>query len=305
MAFPLQSVCIPAYNHEQYILACLQSVVGQTYPNLELILVDDGSRDRTFGLATEFLDRHRQRFTRVELHRQANQGLTKTCNRLLSLAKGEWLHILASDDLLYPRKVELVWEAVKFSQSPDVALVHGDMDEIDAEGQVTRIHNQGRPPAGLQHKAYEQLLISNFVYAPTASIRRSALEEIGGFDTSLAFEDLDCWLRLSVRHPILRIPEVVAGYRIHGANLSQRKDHLLAAHLETHGKFLEHYGEVVAADAQKKCFRKDLHRTYRWAKRRSPGKLPFIAGLVMRTLVFHPKPTHFSQLAGWIRSTLD
>lgn len=303
MDFPLQSVCIPAYNHERYIQACLDSVLHQTYPNIELIIIDDGSRDRTYDLAADFVAEHGVRFARVELLRQANRGLTGTCNRLLELARGEWIHVIASDDILYPRKVQVQWEAVQAWGAEDLALIHGDMNEIDAEGNVLLTHQHNTPQLRPQQRAFEQLLIRNFIYAPTVSTRRSAMLELGGYDENLAFEDLDCWLRLSRKFTIARVSEVVSGYRVHGANLSQQKDRLLAAHLEIHGKFLGIYGSEVPSDIQRACFRKNLLRVSRWAKRHHRSGLPKLLLARLTSYLRTPPAADFLALAQMIRST--
>lgn len=304
MEFPLQSVCVPAYNHELYIQACLDSVLRQTYPNLELIIIDDGSRDSTYDLAAAFVAEHGGRFARVELQRQTNSGLTATCNRLLELARGEWIHIIASDDVLYPHKVQIQWEAVQAWGADDLALVYGDMDEIDAAGQVLISHTVNRPQPGPQRRAFEQLLLRNVVFAPTAATRRSAMLEVGGYDASLAIEDLDCWLRLSRRYAIARVPEVICGYRVHGANLSQKKPLLLAAHLETHGKFLAAHGDEVSSATQRSCFQKDSHRVLRWAKRHRPGALPQVLLARLASYLRTPAAEEYLTLAQLIRSTL-
>lgn len=303
MEFPLQSVCIPAYNHERYIKACLDSILQQTYPNIELIIIDDGSKDRTYDLAAAFVAEHGGRFARVELLCQANRGLTATCNRLLGLARGEWIHVIASDDILYPRKVQVQWEAAQAWGMNDLALIHGDMNEIDAEGNVLLTHQHKTPQLKPQPRAFEQLLIRNFIYAPTVSTRRAAMLELGGYDESLAFEDLDCWLRLSRKFTIARVSEVVSGYRVHGANLSQQKDRLLAAHLEIHGKFLGNYGSEVPRDIQRACFRKNVLRVSRWAKRRHRGGLPRLLLARLSSYFRTPSAADYLALAQMIRST--
>lgn len=300
---PLHSVCVPAYNHERYIQACLESIFRQTYPNIELIIIDDGSFDRTYQIAAAFVENHGERFARIELHRQTNQGVARTFNRLLELARGDWIHFIASDDILYPRKIQAQWEAVLAFGDSSLAMVHGDIDEIDADGKVLLTRNINRPKPGLVRKAYENLLLRNEIYAPTAAIKRTALLELGGYDTSLAIEDLDCWLRLSRKFAIARVPEVMCGYRIHGNNLSQKKPLLLAAHLETHGKFLTNYSHEVSTSTQRRCFQKDSHRVLRWAKYNRRSALPRV--IVSRIISFFrtPGPQKYFDFAQIIRTS--
>ncbi|MDP9227315.1 MAG: glycosyltransferase family 2 protein, partial [Actinomycetota bacterium] len=93
---PLVSVVIPAYNHARYIASTLDSVVREGYPNLEILVLDDGSTDQTFAAATAWAERN-QRIP-IQVTQQENAGLTKTLNRLLEAANGDFVAYLASDD---------------------------------------------------------------------------------------------------------------------------------------------------------------------------------------------------------------
>jgi glycosyltransferase involved in cell wall biosynthesis len=98
--FALVSVIVPVYNHERFICSCLESVAGETYPRMELIVIDDGSTDDSFDLATDWAKISASRFVRVEVSKQQNSGLNCTLNRLIRMARGEFIVILASDDVL-------------------------------------------------------------------------------------------------------------------------------------------------------------------------------------------------------------
>jgi hypothetical protein len=124
----LVSVAIPAYNHAAFIEACLASVCAQTYPELELVLIDDGSQDDTLEVARRFLESRRDRFRRIVLERQENQGVSAASNAVIAACRGEWVHLLGSDDVLYPNKVARIQQAIAEWNCPDLALVHADAD---------------------------------------------------------------------------------------------------------------------------------------------------------------------------------
>ncbi len=93
MSNPLVSVIIPAYNHENYVQECINSIIEQTYKNIELIIVDDGSKDSTWNKIQEMKAVCEKRFVRVHFETKENEGTCKTLNKLLSLAKGEFIYL--------------------------------------------------------------------------------------------------------------------------------------------------------------------------------------------------------------------
>lgn len=174
---PLVSIAIPAYNHAQFIEACLASVCAQTYPELELVLIDDGSTDDTFALAQRFLAAHRDRFRRIVLEHRQNQGVSANSNACIEACQAEWVHLLGSDDVLRPDKVERIQCAIADWNCPDLAMVHADCDYIGADGgPVAPTKPKPRPQAGPDHAAWRWLFLGeHHVINPTIDpIPRSA-----------------------------------------------------------------------------------------------------------------------------------
>jgi len=118
----LVSVIIPAYNHENYILECLESVINQTYVNMQLIIVNDGSQDDTERIINEYIEN--KNFDNIEFYSKENEGLCKTINFGLKKVKGDYVAILASDDLWKSDKIE---RQVSFlEENKNIALVYSD-----------------------------------------------------------------------------------------------------------------------------------------------------------------------------------
>ena len=254
---PLVSVAIPAYRHERYIETCLASVCAQTYPELELVLIDDGSPDATFERAGEYLARHGHRFRRVVLEKRQNSGVSANSNACIAACQGEWVHLLGSDDRLYPEKVARIQQAIATWNCLELALVHTDTDAIDADDRVLPVRKPGRhADAGPDHAAYRWLFHRNLISNPSIALHRQRFLACGGFDPSLPLEDLDCWLRLSARHAIARLPEVLACYRKHPNNSLRQRRKMLGAFFLTHAKFLENHPGLIP-DA-------DIRRHFRW-----------------------------------------
>ncbi|MBE7459351.1 MAG: glycosyltransferase [Zoogloeaceae bacterium] len=290
MTLTLVSVAIPAYNHAAYIEACLESVCAQTYPVLELVLIDDGSKDGTYEVARRFLEPRRERFRRIVLERQPNQGVSATSNACIAACRGEWVHLLGSDDVLYPNKVERIQQAIVQWNCPDLALVHADADYIDAQGKpVVRRRQKPRPMQGPDREAWRSLFLDdNFIINPTVALRRNAFFSVGGFDRNLALEDIDCWLRLATQYAIARVPEVLACYRKHPGNTLRRRVKMLGAHFLTYAKFLDEHGDLPAGDDVRRHFRKYLKRFWRRTRRRRPWLLAPLAAAYLKSAFVTP-----------------
>jgi len=271
---PLVSVAIPAYRHANYIETCLASVCAQTYPELELVLIDDGSPDDTFAIAQRFLETHRNRFRRIVLDRRENRGVSANSNACIEACHGEWVHLLGSDDRLYPHKIERIQTKIDEWNLPDLALVHTDTDSIDANNTVLPFRKTGRhAPAGPDHEAYRWLFHRNLISNPSIALRRDAFLRIGGFDPTLPLEDIDCWLRLSTRYAIARVPEVLASYRKHSGNSLRQRQKMLGAFFLTFAKFLDENPGLIPATEVKNHFRWYLRRFWRRVRDNEPGRI--------------------------------
>lgn len=236
---PLVSVCIPAYNHEKYITGCLKSVMAQTYKNLELLIIDDGSMDGTKQKIIDLMPQLKKRFVRVVFKSQKNQGTCKTINTLYKSVKRRYIYHIASDDMSKP---DAILKQVKFLENnPDYALVVGDNQIIDSDGKVcywdeccNNVYDlkksvyksfgdflqKSRPDVDFNLDSfgkYITLLKGNYV-SNGYLIRRSILKKIGGFTPDAPLEDWWFMLQISKYAKLKYIDEILFSYRWHGAN---------------------------------------------------------------------------------------
>lgn len=288
---------MPAYNHARYIGACLDSVRNQTYPELELVVVDDGSSDGTGEIVQRFIQEHGSRFRRVELIRQDNRGVSATCNRAIAACRGEWVHLLGSDDLLYPHKIEAQRRAIQDWKDQRLALVYADADLIDEDGTVVPKSAGERPRSGPDPHAYLSLILGNPIPNPTVALHRERFARMGGFDELLRQEDWDCWLRLATRYALARVPERLAAYRRHGANASLRQRMMLQDSWTTLGRFFEHHGELIPPALARASFRHRMRSFRRWARKNAPALLPGILWDTVRAYAHTPEPASFYRQA--------
>lgn len=218
MDLPLVSIIMPSYNHAQYVREALMSVADQTYPNIELIIIDDGSRDETPKIIKETVAEF-TRDMRVDFRRQENAGLCTTLNRALELAKGEFVQFMASDDAYLPEKTARSVAALNVAVSK-VAAVYCDGYIFDERSRRRAVFSDKyRVPIG--KNLHRELLIANWIPAMGILYRRNVLNALGGFDSNLYFEDWDLLLRLTREHHIERIPEKLFLYRVHSANMTR------------------------------------------------------------------------------------
>jgi len=207
-AEPLLSVVIPSYNRADYIGETIESVLQQTYSNIEVVVIDDGSTDNTAQVVEPFAPR-------VRYIRQENAERGASRNHGLRLAKGEYIAFLDSDDLWLPDKAE---RGIHFLRDrPGVGMLCTDAIEIDGEGNERRLLHA----RGYSGKVTGKLLQNNFVIMPTHLARTSVVREIGGFREERKLsgsEDWEMWVRLSLVAEIAYIPQVTAKYRVHTAN---------------------------------------------------------------------------------------
>lgn len=239
----LVSVLIPAYNHEQYVQETIESIINQTYQNIELVVVDDGSKDSTWQKIQEMKEECEKRFVRVHFETKENEGTCKTLNKLLDLAKGEFVYIIASDDRAKPQAIEK--ELAFLSQNSDYALCVGDNEIIDSDGNVAFWDNERNLVYSKEKafyltfgeflKKHEKInfLSSDFGtyttlytrnYIPNGYlIRKEIFKKTGYFALEAPLEDYYLMLQISKYAKMKYIDDVLFSYRWHDTNTVKDK----------------------------------------------------------------------------------
>ena len=214
--FSLVTIGIALYNHEKYIVECLESVINQTYKNIEIIVIDDGSEDNSYEIAKRVLEGQTNR--PYVLKTRSNIGMCNTLNEITYLANGEYISFIGSDDFWHPEKIA---KQVDYLDShSNEALVHGNSFVVDEESQIySELNYSCKINSGLQ--LFESILNGKGgINTPNHLYRTSVYEKIGKYDSQFRFEDTDFWLRLSKVFNVGFIDEKLSYYRIHTKNLS-------------------------------------------------------------------------------------
>jgi glycosyltransferase involved in cell wall biosynthesis len=244
-ANPLVSVFVPSYNHAPYIEVCLDSLLEDGYPNLELVLIDDGSRDDSFEIAQRWVAQHGHRLVGgVQIRKQKNAGLTVTLNRLVAAARGDYVTMLASDDYLLPGGIAA---RVRYLQAnPQFLAVCADAAAIDENGEwlaPSVLDRRGVSRAALRcdrTRALE-LIIHWRMPGPVYLARREVTAAIGPYDERFTLEDRNYYLRLLAAHALGYVDQVVAAYRITRVRDPHRYRPMLAGRELTEREMVQHF----------------------------------------------------------------
>lgn len=217
-ANPAVSVVIPAFNPGPYLLPAVQSILSQTFQDFELIVIDDGSTDGSF----EALERIEDKRLRIERNSR-NLGLVATRNKGINLSRAPLMAILDSDDIAKPDRLEK--QVVRFELDPELALLGTCADVIDDDGRVI-----GDMDMGLysHEEIRRDLLNGNRFVQSSVMLRVSAILDVGGYPSNFQVaEDYALWLLLAENFHLENLPERLVQYRIHGAQVSQKKIRLM------------------------------------------------------------------------------
>jgi GT2 family glycosyltransferase len=307
-ATPLVSVVIPCWNQGHYLGEAIESVLAQTYPELELIVVDDGSRDNSYEVAA--------RFPGVRCLRQPNRGVAAARNAGLAESRGEFSIFLDADDRLLPGALEVGMRALL--ATPKAAFAAGMPRDVGRDGAILR--DAVQPLVTRNH--YVELLKDCFIWSGSSLVyRRAALEAAGGFGERLeAADDYELYLKLARSYPVLCHDTVVTEYRRHGSNTTRNPALVLTSQLQVLNRQRRHLrsreeraarrigvrntraaqGEALVAgvaDAWRRGERRQALRSVLTLARRDP-----LAPLRYRRQTAHARSIRFEPLGGDLAS---
>lgn len=241
---PLISVIIATYNRAAYLPFAVDSILNQTYRNLELIIVDDGSADNTQEVLA-----HLQSDPRVRSIRQRNAGQGAATNRGISLARGDYIAFLDDDDAWIPQKLELQVSAMEADK--DAAVIYSPLSYIDQTGNPL-----GAPEMPLYSGSItNQLFISNFIPYGSVLAERKCFEEMGLFNPALVTGlDYDLWLRFSTRYAFGYISTPTLLYRVWPGQVTNQSEKVYKNGIKIMRKFLADFPGAVDKETERKAW---------------------------------------------------
>lgn len=231
------SVIIPAYNSEAFIKESIESALNQTYPNLEVVVVNDGSTDGTEDILSPFMDR-------IVYIKKDNGGPASARNLGIKKSSGEYICFLDADDKYLPQKVER--QVAYLNEHPDVGLVFSDASILGGGFLAQRGSIHEALPIYYGY-VFPRLFIKNFIPILTVMIRREVLEKSGLFDEDrelISIEDYELWLRIAMHYPVGYISERLASYRVHSSNISSNLEESIKKNFLITEKFEREFPEL-------------------------------------------------------------
>jgi alpha-1,3-rhamnosyltransferase len=211
---PLVSVVIPVLNAAKFVRAAILSVLEQSFRDLELIVINDGSNDGTEEVIERTLKEHDD--DRATFISRENKGVCRTLNEGLSLSKGKYFAYLGADDIWQVRKLEIQMAEL---ERTNFEAVYSDCWVIDSQGNIVSRYGDQYPYRG--GSIYEDIVWSRFQPAsPTVLFKRDAIESVGRFNETHIAEDRDLWLRIAKSYKVAYVDEALAYYRVHDSNTS-------------------------------------------------------------------------------------
>jgi len=213
------------------VIETLESAKAQTYQNIELIVSDDCSTDKTVEICRNWIEKNGERFRRTELITvTSNTGIPANCNRGLAVAKGVWVKFIAGDDVLTNDCIEVLMDYVK--SNPSIRIVQSNIDHyrdfFNAENFIitrTLAHHKIADESITPLEQYSLLLKGCHVNAPGTLIQKDLLYEMGGFDERFHLEDWPLWLKITkARNKIFYLNKSTVKYRVHSSSISINKN---------------------------------------------------------------------------------
>lgn len=281
---PLISVIATCYNHEKFVVKCLDSIKNQTYRNYELIIIDAKSSDKSLEIIESWLDTSELEFT--FLKQPKTYGICKNINDGLKIARGQFVQVIATDDYLDKNKFKNYLEKFLLfeSQNKDVALIFSAIGKINEAGDVFE-YKDSILPFDRTNSFFESLTENNFIYAPSVMMSKRHIEQIGGYDESLHYNDWDMWLRLSLNSDFYFYENYVSAY-YRKIKTSMTYNKPIGFYISTFKLFHKLY----KVDKNNEQIINQLHRAisnWGYVKGRIRGRLTLIFNYVFPTLSIH------------------
>ncbi|MGN1152815.1 MAG: glycosyltransferase family 2 protein [Candidatus Gastranaerophilaceae bacterium] len=291
----LVSILIPAYNHEKYIQETIKSIINQTYKNIELIIIDDGSTDSTWNKIQEIKNECESRFVNIHFETQDNKGTCDTLNKLISLANGDYIYIIASDDIA---KTQAIEKEVKFlSKNPAYGLVVGDDEIIDADSKVcywdkdrNNVYDKTQAVYktfadflknirrdinfnSKQFGTYNSLYCGNYI--PNGYLIKKEVFNDIRFVKDAPLEDYYLMLQISKKYKMKYLDEVLYSYRWHSANTIKQETKILEYDRKTRD-----FEEKILANIDKNDVYLDVIYTREYGNIYKKQGIPYIFEIV-------------------------
>ena len=227
-ARPLVSICTPCYNHSRYLRDYFESIINQTYENIELIMIDDASSDDSVQIIEQYITRLEKRFVRVCFGvNEKNQGVVTSVNKLINTMQGKYCKLLASDDMLKEDAIEKMVDYLEARSEINVCMANAYVvpDDYRYGDSITRKYRKYykkdiSEKLNDKDKLFEISLERNLLFAPGVMMNSIIYKKYGLYDERMRFEDYEFWLRICKQEKIGYIDTCLVYYRLAHTSIS-------------------------------------------------------------------------------------
>ena len=213
----LVTVICSCYNHTEFVTESIQSVLNQSYKNIQLIVVDDCSKDDSVSVIEKFIVDYPEI---IFIRNETNLGLTKSVTNAMPYAKGDYFIDLAADDVLLPNCIEIQLNTFKNSSYKNLAIVYGNAELITEDGKHSSYYFDVDAHFKTKTKRPSGAIYGNVISAETticsvsSMCKKAVFDQLNGYDTNLSYEDFDLWIRISRDYNIEFVDEILIQKRI-------------------------------------------------------------------------------------------
>lgn len=264
------SIGMMTYNHEKYVQDALRSLLKLDYEDLELLILDDSSKDNTQNIILHYMDMLKKKFKHVRymFHEHNSGNISRNLNELIINTTGQYFYSTSGDDMVLSNGVKRLVETLE--ANPECSVVCANMiaigeshhfgDAIDYSDMVIKNQESGMEKEGM----FKRLMLGNYIAAPTVLIRRDVFMKNGLHDETIPYEDYEYWLRISRKERFYYLNEAVALYRKGETSVtnfrSKRGFEKLQRMIDVDYRIKEKYIHELSEDEQKTCWREYYSR---------------------------------------------
>ena len=236
-SYPLVSVVVPSYNHKDFIEECILSILGQSYPNIELLVIDDGSTDGSIDTIKSLLEKYDFSFISKE-----NEGVAKTLNLGIKKTAGELICLCASDDYWHINKVAK--QVDYMINNPTIYSSYCGVVSVDGRGKINHAQTERRNSNLKGGDLFDSIILNDFQPPVSFIYSRALFNQIGTFREGMHTEDFEFNLRNSVKYEIGFISDRLFYYRILDGRNNTRLGKTRIIH-ESHLACIDHYSDLA------------------------------------------------------------
>jgi glycosyltransferase involved in cell wall biosynthesis len=272
MSKPLVSVICLCRNHAKYVSAAVESVLNQTYEHIELIVVDDTSTDNSKAVIEQLSITHSDQLMNVgfrSIFNDKNLGNCRSFNLALALAKGKYIVDLAADDLLLPDRISVGVDSLE-KHGEKYGVHFCDVELINENEQPQGTHYKRNSDGHLTERVpegdvFRELTERYFICTPSMMMSKKVLDELGGYDENLSYEDFDFWIRSSRNYKYAFSDKVLVKKRILADSLSAQQHKKKNEHIMSTAKVGKKAMRLIQNEEEKKALLKRIDYEMKWA----------------------------------------